>query len=315
MINFRFHVVSIVAVFLSLALGIMIGSTVVDRAIVSSLRNQIERVDANSDAQRAENSALSNELGLKSDYVNATSSFAVSGRLPGVSLAVIAEPSANEENVVGFIELSRQAGSVVGGFLRLTEKWSDDAQVSELRSVSGVQERGAKLVRASAWGALARRIAAGVGSDTQDDVLVRLSAAGFIEYKSVADGAGVPSFPAGWPGAGARAIYVTSATNGDLRPQSEQVSERVSTLARQGLLTLAAEDHVDGDGVPARGLVLSNVADDGSVRSRISSVDDFELIEGRVTAVLAAAELARGVNGRYGYGEGAVAVSPEWWAL
>ncbi|MSZ30566.1 MAG: copper transporter, partial [Actinobacteria bacterium] len=52
MINFRFHVVSIVAVFLSLALGIMIGSTVVDRAIVASLRNQIERVEANADAQR-----------------------------------------------------------------------------------------------------------------------------------------------------------------------------------------------------------------------------------------------------------------------
>ena len=31
MINFRFHVVSIVAVFLALALGVVMGSTVVDR--------------------------------------------------------------------------------------------------------------------------------------------------------------------------------------------------------------------------------------------------------------------------------------------
>jgi hypothetical protein len=81
------------------------------------------------------------------------------------------------------------------------------------------------------------------------------------------------------------------------------------------MLTVASENHVDGDGVPARGLLLSNVLDDAGLRIRISSVDNFELIEGRVSAVLAAADLARGVNGRYGYGEGAVAVSPEWWAL
>ncbi|MEI8335505.1 MAG: copper transporter [Actinomycetes bacterium] len=315
MINFRFHVVSIVAVFLSLALGIMIGSTVVDRAIVSSLRNQIERVEANSDAQRAENSALSKELALKGDYVNATSSFAVSGRLPTVALAIIAEPGATEENLAAFIELSRNAGSVVGGFLRLTEKWSDDSQVSQLRTASGVQERGAKQVRASAWSAITRRVAAGVGSDSQDDLLVRLSAAGFVEYKSVADGAGVPSFPAGWPGVAARAVYVAAPTKGDLATQAALISERVSALARQGLFTVAAENHVDGDGVPARGLVLSNVADDGSTRDHISSVDNFELIEGRVSAVLASADLSRGVNGRYGYGEGATAASPEWWAL
>jgi len=316
MINFRFHVVSIVAVFLSLALGIMIGSTVVDRAIVASLRSQIERVEANADAQRAENAALSEELGLKGEYVNATASFAVSGRLPAVALALIAESNVSEDNLVSFIELSRNAGSRVGGFLLLTEKWSDDSQVSQLRSAAGVEERGAKLVRAAAWSAVAQRLAAGVGTSTQEDVLVRLDAAGFIEFKSIGDGgAGAPAFPAEWPGIEARALYISAPTSGDISPQSQRISERVSALARQGMLTVASENHVDGDGVPARGLLLSNVLDDAGLRIRISSVDNFELIEGRVSAVLAAADLARGVNGRYGYGDGAVAVSPEWWAL
>ena len=316
MINFRFHVVSIVAVFLSLALGIMIGSTVVDRAIVASLRNQIERVEANADAQRAENDALSEELALKGSYVNATASFAVSGRLPAVPLALIAESNADEDSVVSFIELSRNAGSTVGGFLLLTDKWSDNSQVSQLRTASGVQERGAKLVRASAWSAVAQRLAAGVGTAAQDDVLVRLGAAGFVEYKSVGDSdAAAPAFPAAWPGVGARAVYIAAPSSGDISPQALRVSERVSELARQGILTIASENHVDGDGVPARGLLLSNVSDDAAVRNRISSIDNFELVEGRVSAVLAVADLARGVNGRYGYGEGATAVSPEWWAL
>ena len=43
-INFRFHLVSLVAVFLALALGVVIGSTVIDRAIVDRLSSQIDSV-------------------------------------------------------------------------------------------------------------------------------------------------------------------------------------------------------------------------------------------------------------------------------
>jgi len=37
MINFRFHLVSLIAVFLALGLGILVGSTVVDQVIVDRL--------------------------------------------------------------------------------------------------------------------------------------------------------------------------------------------------------------------------------------------------------------------------------------
>ena len=40
MLNFRFHVVSLVAVFLALAIGIIMGSTVIDRALVDTLEEQ-----------------------------------------------------------------------------------------------------------------------------------------------------------------------------------------------------------------------------------------------------------------------------------
>ena len=39
MINLRYHIVSIVAVFLALGIGVLMGSTIVDRAIVSTLRS------------------------------------------------------------------------------------------------------------------------------------------------------------------------------------------------------------------------------------------------------------------------------------
>jgi hypothetical protein len=37
MINFRFHVVSLIAIFLALALGVVIGAGVIDRGVVDAL--------------------------------------------------------------------------------------------------------------------------------------------------------------------------------------------------------------------------------------------------------------------------------------
>lgn len=58
MINFRYHVVSLVAVFLALAVGIVMGSTVIDRAIVDGLRNRIDTANKNTEEKRAENDQL-----------------------------------------------------------------------------------------------------------------------------------------------------------------------------------------------------------------------------------------------------------------
>ena len=45
MISFRFHVVSITAVFLAIAIGIVVGSTYVDELTVDQLRSRIETVE------------------------------------------------------------------------------------------------------------------------------------------------------------------------------------------------------------------------------------------------------------------------------
>ena len=42
MINFRFHVVSLIAIFLALALGVVIGAGVIDRGVVDALDNRLD---------------------------------------------------------------------------------------------------------------------------------------------------------------------------------------------------------------------------------------------------------------------------------
>ena len=58
MINFRFHLVSLIAVFLALGLGILVGSTVVDQVIVDRLDSEISSVSHESNQLKSENSQL-----------------------------------------------------------------------------------------------------------------------------------------------------------------------------------------------------------------------------------------------------------------
>jgi hypothetical protein len=63
MINFRFHVVSVIAIFLALALGVVIGAVVIDRGIVDALDTQLNRVEAKSERINDENVRLTEEPG------------------------------------------------------------------------------------------------------------------------------------------------------------------------------------------------------------------------------------------------------------
>ena len=53
MISFRFHVVSLTAVFLAIAIGVIVGTTYVDRAVVENLEHRIDTVSENLDERRA----------------------------------------------------------------------------------------------------------------------------------------------------------------------------------------------------------------------------------------------------------------------
>ncbi|MFM7617101.1 MAG: copper transporter [Actinomycetes bacterium] len=315
MINFRFHVVSIVAVFLALALGVVVGSTVVDRAIVSSLRNRIDQVERNAETRQAENAALRTELGQRNATIDASSPFAVTGRLTGVSVAILVEPGVDGAAIEDLVALTRTAGSPVGGVLNITAAWADDARTEALRTATRVEARGPRRVRAAAWEVLARRIAAGVAEDPADDVLARLDDAGFVAYRGIGDvPESAPAFPAAWPGAGARSVYVVRPDAAPATEQAARTASRAGALAAAGVETTAAEDHRDADGVPERGLVLAGVRDDERLRGRLSTVDDLDLVDGRIAAVLSTADLGRDVSGRYGFGAGAEAPLPAWWA-
>ena len=62
MITFRFYLVTLVAIFLAVALGVTIGSTFLEPALVQDLNNQVESVRQNLDERVARIDELNGEI-------------------------------------------------------------------------------------------------------------------------------------------------------------------------------------------------------------------------------------------------------------
>ena len=308
MINFRFHLVSLIAVFLALALGIVVGSTVIDRAIVDGLEAQIDRVERNADAQRAENDELRRQLDELQALSDQMAPFTVRGdRLLDVPIVVFAVRGADEGAVGAVVEAVRAEGALAPVVLWIEAKWelSESVDRDAMAELVGETRGGASDLRAAALEQLSARVAAGGATGVSDnslaspDVLQALIERGFL----VADPAGAADFaPATFPGAGARVLLVSGADD-DVAAETVVVP-LARSLADSGLLTLVAgPDESPSQDTPRS--AVEAIRSDGALADRVSTVDDAESAAGRIAISLGLEELGRGGHGHYGVGSGA----------
>jgi Copper transport outer membrane protein, MctB len=312
MINFRFHIVSLIAVFLALALGIVMGATVVNRAIVDRLNDRIDTVEDNANRRKAESDELRGQVGQLEGYIDSTKDFAVTGRLNGIMLATIATRGVDEDAVRETVELAQRAGARAPGIIWLEEKLtlSDDEALRQLGEVIGRPGGNAKTTRDETWNALASRLAAGGAAGVGEDLLTALVDDGFVSFELVGDQAG-EDFPlASFPGGEARVLLIDG-TNGKVADK-EVVAPLSNAIVASQLRLVVGEVFDETDGGPDRGAMLRPIRGNDGLTQAVSTVDDLDLVEGRVTTVLALADLNRNVVGQYGYGAGATKSTPEW---
>jgi hypothetical protein len=312
MINFRFHIVSLIAVFLALALGIVMGATVVNRAIVDRLNDRIDTVEDNANRRKAESDELRGQVGQLEGYIDSTKDFAVTGRLNGITLATIATRGVDEDAVRETVELAQRAGARAPGIIWLEEKLtlSDDEALRQLGEVIGRPGGNAKTTRDETWNALASRLAAGGTAGVGEDLLTALVDDGFVSFEPVGDQAGEDFSLASFPGGEARVLLIDG-TNGQVADK-EVVAPLSNAIVASQLRLVVGEVFDETDGGPDRGAMLRPIRGDDGLTQTVSTVDDLDLVEGRVTTVLALADLNRNVVGQYGYGAGATKSTPEW---
>ena len=130
MINFRYHVVSLTAVFLALVIGIAMGTTVVSKATVDGLRSNLHRAEARSSAVNSRNNELSTDLStlrrqtsdIDRDLTDKVLTSAVGDTLKDVPVLVIASKEIDADVLDRAIRALVSSGANVDGTLLINDR-------------------------------------------------------------------------------------------------------------------------------------------------------------------------------------------------
>ena len=314
MINFRFHLVSLVAVFLALALGIVVGSTVIDRAIVDRLSSQIDSVKKRADAERADNRGLRDQIKGLETFIAQSQPQVTGRRLNQVSVTIVAVRGVPGEDVNAAADLLKASGALVPGVLWIEDGLSATDPGARAKLVKAIGDSGLAIedLRQVALEALGHRLATGarVASASTPatsgiDTLVALSEAGLVSFDTLGGGAvGLDS----WPTPNTRMLLIDGS---QAHPPPGTVSLPIlrAAAAAGGRLALA-EVFRPTPAIKARGAAVRGVREDPALSRVISTVDDLDELRGQVAMTLAVQELGTGRAGHYGQGPGATSQLP-----
>lgn len=115
MLDMRYHVASLIAVFLALAIGILLGTVIVDKGVISNQQSAlVKRIEANFTALRDENRSLKAELYQKREFENKSFPVVVQDKLVGSKVVIISTGTLADGSVVSNIaDDLKKAGAAV----------------------------------------------------------------------------------------------------------------------------------------------------------------------------------------------------------
>jgi hypothetical protein len=118
-IDFRYHLVSIVAVFLALAIGIVVGATAIKPSALRVLDNQSRREQQQINSQRTTISGLQDQLNAERNadqaFAQANARLVLDNLLAGQRAVLVTAPGADAATISGVTAALQQAGAKVTG--------------------------------------------------------------------------------------------------------------------------------------------------------------------------------------------------------
>lgn len=303
MIDFRYHLVSLIAVFLALALGIVLGSGPLRDAIGEGVSGRTAALEQQVATLTDERDAALSDRDAAAAALDAAGAGLVAGTLPGYRVAVVTLAEVPADVRAGLDERLAQAGATVTAHVALTAAWTDPEQRSFRQGLVGflldyldpAPPAGAgvdaELAQALVQGLVAADPLAPDERTENASVLVELLSTG--ETPLVAVDAPVT--------APADAVVL-------LGPGSSDANDELATAA--GALLRAAQDGsaaaVLAETGTGPGPLVAAVRDAADLAT-VSGVDG---VVGQLGVPLALAERVGGSSGHYGPGEGLTPLPP-----
>jgi Copper transport outer membrane protein, MctB len=298
-ISFRYHLVSIIAVFLALALGIVVGTTALNGPITTDLRKQVNTLKSDRTTLADQVKSLQLQVGDASKFVSLFGGQLFHGTLAKQNIMLVGLPGARSSIEDGITKQIESAGGKVSGHVELTDAYIDPRRSSDITAlVTANHPIGLTLPEVSdagqLGGALLAYVLLGHGQTTDlNQVLAAFSALHMVS----AAGAVVPSRTVVVVGTGAlsSANYAASAE-----------LALVTALQQAGGHVVVAGDH----GSATKAGVIAGVRGANGDKATVSTVDNADNAMGQVSTVLAVADIIKSAVGHYGTADNADALFP-----
>ena len=294
MIDFRYHLISIIAVLLALSIGVVLGSGLLGEPLLDDLERNVSELEERNRDYRTQIDDLSRRISSQEDFVDAVAPYALAGSLDGEDIVLLTFEDTSGGAVDQLVEAVEIAGGTVMSRIEFTNKMElgDDLARDELGLVIGsVTSRVGplRIEAARLIGARARVAAAADrgGLQRANALFAELEEAGFVAVDR--DGT-VDAVPEG-------ARFLVAAGSKD--PPGYETGLFVRELG----MALAAEEEsvMVGEVAESAWGVVTAVLEDGAAREVISTVEGIDEETGRIAAVLGfAAALEGGDAGHYG---------------
>jgi copper transport outer membrane protein MctB len=310
-INLRYHIVSLVAVFLALALGMVVGGTVLNEGTGRAQRAFSDLLRRTSQQTQAENTALRDQNKHYQQFGGKVMPQLVHDKLKGRSVVLVDTDRVDDKTRGDVTDAIQAAGATVAGRITFsTDRVSlaTQADRDRLAQLLGVASTDADTLRTAMVEQFTARLTlpARLPQDNRDrDMITGLSDAKFFADtdlpRRVNDGAEV------FPKAGSLFVIIGPTDDAPTLPPKSflvPLADRLSARSPAPVSGVESQDAVTSWVTALRG--------DNDVTQRVSTVDDVDAIYGQVALVDAlAAQLANQPAGQYGFKQDATSLLPD----
>lgn len=287
MIDFRYHLVSIVAIFLSLALGLIIGASALQGTTASTLHDLNKSLAQQAQNYRVANGAQQTQLQYDKQVTSTLGPAVVAGRLKNESVVFVTMPGADDQTRTSVYNMLTQAGARLTGTVTIQDTYLQSDQLSTLDTLTATAKPASVNLPADAVSPYQKAAAelAGIlvtsnrslaGQEDPDagTVLSAFKAAGYLNYT-------------GKPTGRATLAVVVAPSNPSQDKNADAENQAMSYLTEAlGADSIATAMVAKSTSKPG-GSLMSQWRADHNGNKQISTVDNADQPAGQIATVLA----------------------------
>jgi Copper transport outer membrane protein, MctB len=314
MIDFRYHLVSIVAIFLALSLGLLLGSTQLGPVVQRGLNGLSKTQHNEIESLLGEKSQLQGQISSENQFALANAPSMLHNVLADQRVVLILAPGAADSVTSGITQALETAGATVTGQIQMQTAFFDKSAATTQKLIQVAQQyaqsAGVTLTESASAQAQASELLAhlimtrsqpgqavpGERDPASVQAVQTLAGAGFLSKS------GQP-----WDRATLAVVIIpaTPQSTDDTNPESQALVTLAQQLNLAGLGTVVAGT-VTGSG-PGSAIDVMRA---GGRAGHLTSVDNADYPIGQIVVAQSLADLLHGHSGSYGVTSTASAAGP-----